>query len=171
MKTSETTNNCNNNDGDGVKLSETSSPFLSSSNENVVTTQEEASIQQRMIAGSIGALVTSLVVTPLEVVKVRQQALSKSSSNSSSSSSNSNMKGNLLNDKSVMKQRLVCNKPTKSSSTTAVLSSSSASAANIKRCPDCGIFIFNNGIMDSVLPKSSVPSYFASITSSSLSSS
>lgn len=68
------------------------------------TTKEPSfALYSRIISGSVGALVTSLAVTPLEVVKVRQQAAST--------------------------------------------------------CPDCGNFVLNNGLMECVVSKESVP-YF-----------
>lgn len=70
----------------------------------------------RLMAGSVGSIVTALAVTPLEVVKVRQQLSQPSPS--------------------------------------------SRMPSNVMPCPNgCGTFVFNNGIMDCILPRSAVP-YF-----------
>lgn len=62
----------------------------------------------RIVAGSIGSIVTALAVTPLEVVKVRQQTA-----------------------------------PPK--------------ATTVRPCPSCGIFVLNNGLMECIVPRKSVP--------------
>ena len=92
----------------------------------------------RIIAGSVGAIITALAVTPLEVVKVRQQAALDIPSPQSLAKTGPYVGGN---------------------------AKTSATIASMKKCPDCGIFILNNGLMECVVPKKSVP-YFQSILSS-----
>lgn len=73
----------------------------------------------RITSGSVGSIITALVVTPLEVVKVRQQFQSSLASASS--------------PVSVPKF--------------------------VSPCPSCGVFVFNNGLKECILPRSAVP-YF-----------
>lgn len=89
------------------------------------------SLGPRMASGSIGAIVTSLVVTPLEVVKVRQQSfLPGALSSRPAPSAAGRVEGSAIRGTGVV------------------------------RCPmGCGTFVLNNGLMDCVVPKCSVP-YF-----------
>jgi len=77
----------------------------------------------RIVSGSVGSTLTALVVTPLEVVKVRQQFQS----------------------------------PTPSTV------SSPISTKTVEKCPSCGVFVFNNGLKECLLPRNLVP-YFDPIT-------
>ena len=73
------------------------------------------SLLPRIISGSIGSIVTALAVTPLEVVKIRQQTAT-----------------------------------TTTAATTTTLSRTA--------CPSCGTFILNNGLMECVISRNSIPS-------------
>ena len=121
---------------------------LSKENEELIENQtthvqiKSSSIAPRIIAGSIGSLITALAVTPLEVVKVRQQALLGQAALAPSLSIVTKSINNVKNEK--------------------LKHASLSSAASIKRCPDCGVFILNNGLMECLVPKSTIP-YFQSV--------
>lgn len=87
--------------------------------------QIKESLWVRILSGSVGSLLTAVVVTPLEVVKVRQQFGSPVST--------------------VPGHGLVKLPP------------------NVKPCPSCGVFVFNNGLRECLLPRSAVP-YFDPLT-------
>lgn len=73
------------------------------------------SLLPRIISGSVGSIVTALAVTPLEVVKIRQQT----------------------------------------ATTTTVASTTTPLARTA--CPSCGTFILNNGLMECVISRKSIP--------------
>ena len=77
----------------------------------------------RVVSGSVGSTLTALVVTPLEVVKVRQQF--------------------------------------QSSTTQKAVATTSSNTA--RQCPSCGVFLFDNGLKECLLPRSVVP-YFDPVT-------
>jgi len=83
-------------------------------------TSSKSALTARIVSGSFGSIITSLVVTPLEVVKVRMQANTEFAAS--------------------------------------VAASPSPRPSNVIPCPrGCGTFVFFNGHLDCVLPKSSVP--------------
>ena len=79
----------------------------------------------RVLSGSVGSTLTALVVTPLEVVKVRQQF--------------------------------------QSSTVTTQKAISTTSSLTARQCPSCGVFLFDNGLKECLLPRSVVP-YFDPVT-------
>ncbi len=74
----------------------------------------------RIASGSVGSILTALVVTPLEVVKVRQQF------------------------QTPLPRTASISVPLRQS---------------LSPCPCCGVFIFNNGLKECILPRNAVP-YF-----------
>jgi solute carrier family 25 protein 39/40 len=81
------------------------------------------SLWVRISSGSVGSLLTAVIVTPLEVVKVRQQFRFSVSS---------------------------------------IAGQVATVPPNVKPCPSCGVFVFNNGLKECVLPRSAVPYFDAS---------
>ena len=104
----------------------------SSSHEPETVAAATTSLSARIVSGSVGAIITSFTVTPLEVLKIRQQQLVVAPNVSEKGSRKSNG-----------------------------LSSSSAAARQvIQRCPGCGTTVLmNNGLMDCVVEKQKIP-YF-----------
>lgn len=88
---------------------------------NQETTKEK--LWMRIVSGSVGSMLTALVVTPLEVVKVRQQFRWTDSGGGGP------------------------------------ITQSIPVRPNVSPCPCCGVFTFNNGLKECILPRSAVP-YF-----------
>ena len=98
----------------------------------------KSALTARIVSGSIGSILTSLIVTPLEVVKVRTQATAGAVADSAAASVN--------------QQR------------PAATSNSSRIPRGVIPCPrGCGTFVLFNGQMECTLPKSCVP-YFDHVT-------
>jgi solute carrier family 25, member 39/40 len=107
----------------------------------------------RIVSGSAGSVLTSLLVTPLEVVKVRQQAMSFEQQQQQqqqmstlrnaqhpSGVPTSNTRGGSAGMGSAVTPSPISN--------------------NVSLCRrGCGTFVLNNGLIDCILPKSAVP-YF-----------
>jgi solute carrier family 25, member 39/40 len=83
----------------------------------------------RIVSGSVGSTLTAVLVTPLEVVKVRQQFQSPSTTAYSQN----------------------------------ITISSTVTPKRVGQCSSCGVFVFNNGLKECILPRSIVP-YFDPIT-------
>eukprot|EP00924_Labyrinthula_sp_SR-Ha-C_P004496 snap_masked-scaffold_1-processed-gene-2.18-mRNA-1 protein AED:0.32 eAED:0.32 QI:0/-1/0/1/-1/1/1/0/438 len=94
-----------------------------------IPTQRNLTLLERMVSASFGAFLTSLLVTPLDVVKTRLQTQT------------SNPK---LNNFSHMSYSTVKQK----------LSSQNFSFKDPLRCPSCTHYIFSNGLMEHTIPKS-----------------
>jgi Mitochondrial carrier protein len=105
----------------------------------------KSALTARIVSGSIGSILTSLIVTPLEVVKVRTQATAGVIVPEDSAAS-------------VNQQR-----PAATSSRTTTTTTSRIPRGVIP-CPrGCGTFVLFNGQMECTLPKSCVP-YFDHVT-------
>lgn len=93
----------------------------------------KSDLMPRVVSGSIGSIITSLAVTPLEVVKTRIQA----------------------NIAETTAEPAVT---TTSTSTSTAVRNSTRLPFNVQPCPQgCGTFVFHNGQMDCILPKNAVP--------------
>jgi solute carrier family 25, member 39/40 len=109
--------------------------------DDITTISNKASISTRIISGTIGAIVTSLVVTPLEVVKVRTQAAIPTTTPPIATTPTPTTTTNVVTTNPILnKKRLMAS------------------------CPKgCGTFVLYNGHMDCIVAKSSVP-YFDPVT-------
>lgn len=102
----------------------------SSSHEPETVAAATTSLSARIVSGSVGAIITSFTVTPLEVLKIRQQQLVVAPNVSEKGSRKSNGL------------------------------SSAVARQVIQRCSGCGTTVLmNNGLMDCVVEKQKIP-YF-----------
>lgn len=90
-------------------------------------TSHSKTLAVKIISGSVGSTLTALVVTPLEVIKVRQQFHSPSSSSSSSAAAVAPSPG------------------------------APQLPPGVTQRSCCGTFVLNNGLKECVLPRSAVP--------------
>jgi solute carrier family 25, member 39/40 len=130
----------------------TSNPLASPSPCSYASSCKSSPLYARIVSGSVGSVLTSLLVTPLEVVKVRQQALS------------------FEQQQQQMTMTAALQSPQHPSGVSASISrggskgmgmaSAAAPSPGVTLCRrGCGTFVLNNGLSDCLLPKSAVP-YF-----------
>jgi solute carrier family 25, member 39/40 len=135
----------------GTNTTDGNAPTSNPSSCSYASACRSSPLYARIVSGSVGSVLTSLLVTPLEVVKVRQQAMSF--------------------EQQQQQQQQVLRNPQHPSG--APISNSRGGSAgmgsasmpssgnsNVTLCRrGCGTFVLNNGLIDCILPKSAVP-YF-----------
>jgi solute carrier family 25, member 39/40 len=105
----------------------------------------------RIVSGSVGSVLTSLLVTPLEVVKVRQQAMSFEQQQQQQQQV-------LRNPQHPSGVPISNSRSGSAGMGSAVTPSPGSNSVSLCR-RGCGTFVLNNGLIDCILPKSAVP-YF-----------
>jgi solute carrier family 25, member 39/40 len=142
----------NTTDGSAPTSNPLASPSPSPSPCSYASSCKSSPLYARIVSGSVGSVITSLLVTPLEVVKVRQQALSFEQQQ----------------QQQMTTTAAALQSPQRPSGVSASLSrggskgmaSAAAPSPGVTLCRrGCGTFVLNNGLGDCLLPKSAVP-YF-----------